>query len=80
MTVHLKDGTKLQQFVEIARTIGAPLTNDQIVAKYRTLTDGIVAPQRQADIADEVLNLEAVKDMSQLTRLLAPAVGAAFSE
>jgi 2-methylcitrate dehydratase PrpD len=80
MTVHLTDGTTLQHFIEIARTIAAPLTNDEIVAKYRTLTDGIVAPQRQADIADVVLNLEAVKDTSQLTRLLAPAVGAAFSE
>jgi hypothetical protein len=45
---------------------------------YRTLTDGIVAPQRQADIADVVLNLEAVKDTSPLVRLLAPAVGVAF--
>jgi len=80
MTVHLKDGKKLQQFVEIARTIAAPLTNDQIVAKYRTLTDGIVTPQRQADIADFVLNVEANEDLSGFVRLLAPAVGAAFKE
>jgi aconitate decarboxylase len=80
VTVHLKDGTRLQHRVEIARTIGAPLTNDQIVAKYRTLTDGIVAPRRQADIVDFVLNLETAKDTSGLARLLAPSVGAAFSE
>ncbi len=80
MTVHLKDGTKLQHLVEIARTIGAPLTNDQIVSKYRTLTDGIVSPERQADIADAVLNLETVKSTSRLTHLLAPVVGAAFTE
>jgi aconitate decarboxylase len=79
LTIHLKDGTRLQHFVEVARTIGAPLTNDQIVAKYRTLTDGIVASRRQADIADAVLNLEALGDTSHLTRLLAPAVGAAFN-
>jgi hypothetical protein len=42
MTVRLKDGSTLQHFVCRARTIAAPLTNDQIVAKYRTLTDGIV--------------------------------------
>ena len=80
MTVHLKDGKKLQQFVEIARTIATPLTNDQVVAKYRTLTDGIVTPRRQADIADFVLNVEANKDISGFVRLLAPAVGAAFKE
>jgi aconitate decarboxylase len=80
MTVHLKDGTRLQHVVEIARTIGAPLANEQVVAKYRTLTDGIVAPQRQADIADFVLNLEAARDTSGLARLLASPVGAAFSE
>ena len=80
MTVHLKDGTRLQHLVEIARTIGAPLTNEQVVAKYRTLTDGIVAPRRQADIADFVLNLEAAGDTSGLARLLASPVGAAFSE
>jgi aconitate decarboxylase len=80
VTVHLKDGTKLQHRVEMARTIGAPLTNDQIVAKYRTLTDGIVASQRQADIVDFVLNLETAKDTSGLARLLAPSVGAAFSD
>ena len=80
VTVHLKDGTKLQHRVEMARTIGAPLTNDQIVAKYRTLTDGIVASQRQADIVDFVLNLETTKDTSGLARLLAPSVGAAFSD
>jgi len=78
MTVQLKDGSKLQHFVAIARTIGKPLTNDQIVAKYRTLTDGIVTAQRQADIADVVLDLEAAKDTSRLAHLLAPAVGVAF--
>jgi aconitate decarboxylase len=80
VTVRLKDGTTLQHAVQIARTISAPLSNEQIVAKYRTLTDGIVAPRRQADIVDAVLNLDAFTDTSRLTRLLAPPVGAAFSE
>jgi 2-methylcitrate dehydratase PrpD len=78
MTVHLKDGSTLQRVVEVARTIAAPLTNDQIVAKYRTLTDGIVDPGRQADIADRILSLETLKDTSELSRLLAPAAGSAF--
>src|SRR5690348_959446 len=41
MTVRLNDGSILNRTVEAARTVAQPLTNDQIVAKYRTLTDGI---------------------------------------
>jgi 2-methylcitrate dehydratase PrpD len=78
MTVRLRDGSKLQHVVEVARTIGAPLSNDGIVAKYRTLTDGIVEPARQQAIADSVLHLETMNDTLELTRLLAPEVGAAF--
>jgi 2-methylcitrate dehydratase PrpD len=78
MTVTLKDGSKLQHLVEAARTFTKPLTNDEVVKKYRTLTDGIVSPQRQADIIDVVLNLETAKDTARLTQLLAPAVEPAF--
>ena len=78
MTVTLKDGSKLQHYVEVARTLGKPLTNDEVVSKYRTLTDGIVTPQRQADIIDVVLNMESAKDTACLTQLLAPAVEPAF--
>jgi 2-methylcitrate dehydratase PrpD len=78
MTIRLKDGSTLQHVVEVARTIAAPLSNEQIVAKYRTLTDGIVEPGRQADIAERILALETLKDTADLTRLLAPCVGAAF--
>ena len=78
MTVRLKDGSTLQHTVEAARTIAQPLTNDQIVAKYRTLTDGIVDAKRQAAIVELVQSLETMKDVSALTRLLAPEVGAAF--
>ena len=78
MTVRLKDGTTLQHTVEAARTIAQPLTNEQIVTKYRTLTDGIVDARRQANIVELVQSLETMKDISALTRLLAPKVGAAF--
>src|SRR5262249_49738595 len=78
MTVTRKDGSKLQQLVEVARTMGKPLTNDEVVGKYHTLTDGIVTPQRQADIVDVVLNLESAKDTERLTQLLAGAVEPAF--
>jgi aconitate decarboxylase len=75
VTVHLKDGTTLQQFIEISRTISAPLTNEQIVAKYRTLTDGLVERERQAAIEECVLNLEKLQGISELSRLLSAPVG-----
>ena len=78
MTVTLNDGSKLQQLVEVARTMSKPLTNDEVVSKYRTLTDGIVTPRRQADIIDVVLNLESAKDTARLAQLLAPSVEPAF--
>jgi aconitate decarboxylase len=78
MTVTLKDGSKLQHLVEVARTMGKPLSNDEVVSKYRTLTDGIVTPQRQADIIDTALNLESAKDTARLAQLLAGAVEPAF--
>ena len=78
VTVYLKDGSSLQHFVDTARTIGKPLSNEQIVAKYRLLTGEIVDAKRQAAIEDRVLNLEDMEDTSELSRLLAPTVVPAF--
>jgi aconitate decarboxylase len=78
MTVRLSDGSTLQHTAEAARTVVQPLTNDQIVAKYRTLTDGILDVRRQAAIIEQVLSLETMKDTSALSCLLAPEVEAAF--
>jgi 2-methylcitrate dehydratase PrpD len=75
VTVQLKDGTTLQQFIEISRTVSAPLTNEQIVAKYRTLTDGLVESERQTAIEELVLNLEKLEGVSELSRLLSAPVG-----
>jgi aconitate decarboxylase len=79
MTVRLHDGSRLQHTVEVARTIATPLSNDGVVAKYHSLTDSIVDSVRQSAIAKCVLNLEAMKDTSELSRLLAPDVGEAFN-
>ena len=78
MTVTLKDGGRLQHLVEVARTVGKPLSNEDVVKKYRTLTNRIVTPQRQADIIDAVLDLDTAGSTGRLTRLLAPAVTPAF--
>jgi 2-methylcitrate dehydratase PrpD len=78
VSVHLKDGTILQQFIEISRTVSAPLTNEQIVTKYRTLTHGLVESERRAAIEELVLNLEKLQGISDLSHLLSAPVGSLF--
>ena len=78
VTVHFTDGTSLQSFNPAPRTVARPLTNDEVVAKFHTLTDGIVESSRQEAIIRTVLGLEALADIKDLIRLLAPPVGAAF--
>ena len=78
LTVRLKDGSSLQHQVEAPRTVGAPLSNQEVQAKYRTLTDGIVDRRRQAAIADCILGLEKLPTTIELSRLLAPEVAAPF--
>jgi 2-methylcitrate dehydratase PrpD len=78
LTVQLKDGTTLRHEVDAPRTVGSPLTNQEIQAKYRTLTDGIVDRERQGAIADGILALEKMASTAELARLLGPEVGAPF--
>lgn len=78
VTVHLTDGSTLESYRPNARTIADPLSNQEVVAKFRTLTDGIVAPERQAGIIETTLAIETKSDASELFSLLAPPVGAAF--
>jgi len=78
MTVRLKDGTTLQEFVTVARTIGSPLTNADVVKKYRTLTDGLIDGRRQAAIEACVLDIDRLGSLTRLTELLLPPVEPAF--
>ena len=78
LAVRLNDGSTLQHEVEAPRTVGSPLSNREIEAKYRTLTDGIVDGERQSAIARCILELEKVASTAELSRLLGPEVGAPF--
>jgi aconitate decarboxylase len=54
------------------------LTNAEIVVKYRSLTRSVIPAERQTAIEENVLNLEAVDDISQLVALLTPTVRSAL--
>jgi aconitate decarboxylase len=75
LRITLNDGQHLEAFVEQPR--GGPLqplTNGEIVEKFRTLTAPIVDAERSERIEATVLGLEELEDVHRLTRLLAAAV------
>lgn len=78
LTIRFTDGTDETVELTAPRSAGHPLDAAGVEAKFRTLTDGIVEPDRREAIASLVRRLEDVADMRALTALLAPAVGAAF--
>lgn len=79
LRVEFTDGTVKEAERQVSRSIGTPLSGDEVAAKYRLLTKGLVEPSRIAEIEEMVLDLEAVKDMRRLFALLAAPVGAAFA-
>ncbi len=78
LRVIFRDGTQLEAARAASRAVEEPLSNAAIVAKYRTLTQGLVDPARQAAIERAIIGLDRLADIDALTRLLAPPVGAAF--
>jgi aconitate decarboxylase len=57
LRIRFADGTVEECFKSVSRGILTPLPADEVLAKFRTLTGGIVAPDRVARIEDRVLNL-----------------------
>lgn len=78
LTITFSDGRVRKAEVPISRGVATPLSNAEIVAKFRTLTNGIVAPERQAAIERLTLNMEKLADARELIGLLAAPVGCVF--
>ena len=78
MRVMLADSSVLETFRAVPKTVAEPMSNDDVVRKFHTLTDGLLADQRRRDIADAVLALETMPDVAALIELLAPPVRSAF--
>ncbi|MEJ1969116.1 MAG: MmgE/PrpD family protein [Rhizomicrobium sp.] len=78
LAVRFTDGTTEECLVRISHGILSPLSADQVVAKFRTLTRGIVGPDRGARIESAVLDLDGMHDVRDLIALLALPVEPAF--
>jgi 2-methylcitrate dehydratase PrpD len=77
LRIALNDGCQREAFVEHPRGgLLQPLTNWEIVAKFRTLTAPIIDAKRSERIEATVLGLEDLEDVIQLAQLLAPPVTA----
>ncbi len=71
------DGTDCE--VEQSLRLSDAIANDEIAAKFRTLCEDVVTPERRDRIEEAVLGMEQVADLSTLFQLLAedtkPALG-----
>jgi 2-methylcitrate dehydratase PrpD len=75
LTITMTNGTTLHKRIEAPH--GAPndpVTNDELVAKYRALVGPILDADRMAAIEDAVLNLDQLANLSDLITLVAAPV------
>ena len=78
VAVTFNDGQRIVVERAMSRAIESPQSTDEVAAKYRTLTDGLIDAPRQQAIEQMVRSLEELKDVRELLALLAPPAGAAF--
>lgn len=78
--ITMEDGSSREKIVDKPRGgLGNPLSDDEIVAKYRMLTENIIDHERRQAIQDVVLGLEQNQNGPRdLMALLAPTVGSAL--
>jgi aconitate decarboxylase len=78
LRIKFRDGSSLESDRRSARSFEKPLTNQEIVEKYRALTNGLIDQSRQTEIERKIANLEELGDVRELIDLLAAPVGSAF--
>jgi aconitate decarboxylase len=78
LEIRFTDATSLESSQFAAKSALAPLTNDEVVAKYRQLTAEVLGTDRQARIERLVLSLDEMNDISPLVDALAAPVASPF--
>ena len=78
VAVTFTDGQRLVVERPMSRAIESPQSSDEVAAKFRALTDGLIDRTRQQAIEQMVRSLEDLADLRELLALLAPPVKAAF--
>jgi 2-methylcitrate dehydratase PrpD len=72
IAIVLKDGRRLDKVIEHAiGSSGNPMTDTQLEAKFRSLAEGVLPPDRASRLIDFCWNLAHAADAGQLARLAA---------
>lgn len=78
LTVTFTDGSEEVVHIDVPSTYAGPMPREKVVAKYRTLTTGIVPEDRQEAIERMVYSLDSLADIQPLVDLLALPVAGIF--
>ena len=78
LRIRFTDGQVIESVQQAARSILSPLTNDEITAKYRDLTQDVIEPDRQHELEQLVLSIDAAPNLDELELSLADPVTSPF--
>ena len=78
LRVEFRDGSTLEASRLYADSVATPLSHQEVRKKYRSLTNGIIDRERQAEIEQAILSMEELDDVQVLLALLAKPAGSAF--
>ena len=72
MTVHVRGGRKLASQVDYPKgSIQNPMTEAEMRGKFDSLAVPVIGAKRAAALAEQVMALEKVRDVSELMKLTA---------
>lgn len=69
------DDTSIEKKINTQRGVNPPLSNEELVDKYRTLMKQVIGEERMRKIEDMVLNIDQLEDIDELVKLLTPVTG-----
>lgn len=78
VTITFRDGTTEKEHLTQSKTYSDIMPRADIVAKYRSLTQGIISGERLNRIEQVVLRLEQIRDIRPLIEALAPPARSTF--
>ncbi|KAK5938764.1 hypothetical protein PMZ80_008956 [Knufia obscura] len=67
-----EDGTSIKKFLDKQKGVDPPMTNEEIVQKYRGLSKSVIEEGRMHKIEEAIVNLNKLQDLSVLVELLTP--------
>ena len=68
--IAFEDGHEIAHEVIMPRGVDPPLSNEDIISKWRQITNGVIEEERRAKIEQMVLGVETVDDVGRLLNLL----------